>query len=83
MSFAFCWCSLCWSDQFLAVSQEVWKMEDLSGLLPVPAEQGLSPAAQDLSSLPGLVEVPVQGLEPPLVLEVQVFLPRPQVQMGL
>ena len=58
-------------------------MEDLSGLLPVPAEQGLLPAAQDLSLLPELVEVPVQGLEPQLILEVQVFLPGPQVQMGL
>ena len=45
-------------------------MEDLSGLLPVLAEQGLLRTAQDLSLLPGLVEVPVQGLEPQLILEV-------------
>ena len=65
------------------VSQEVWKMEDLSGLLPALAEQGLLPAAQDLSLLPELVEVPVQGLEPQLIPKVQVFLPGPQVRMGL
>ena len=58
-------------------------MDNLSGLVPAPAEQGLLPAAQDLSLLPELVEVPVQGLEPQLILEVQVFLPGPQVQMGL
>ena len=58
-------------------------MEDLSGLLPGPAEQGLLPAAQGLSLLPELVEVPVQSLEPQLILKVQVLLPGPQVQMGL
>ena len=58
-------------------------MEDLSGLLPVPTEQGFLPASQDLLLLPGLVEVLVQGLEPQLNLEVQGFLPGLQVQMGL
>ena len=59
------------------MSPEEWKMEDLSALLPALAEQGLLPASQDLLLLPGLVGVPVEDLEPQLILEVQV------VQMGL